>query len=99
MGNNHLINASIQIVPLAGEDHYHGYIDSAIAVIQQSGLTYSITPMETVIEGPKDQVLEVLDAAREAAMNAGAEELLVNIKLHLKRNKDVTFSEKTDKFK
>lgn len=92
------INASIQIVPLGGEEHYLTYIDAAIAVIQESGLKYMITPMETVLEGPKKRVMAVLEQAREAAMSAGASELLVNIKLHLKSNEDVTFEEKIEKF-
>ncbi|MGD1959240.1 MAG: MTH1187 family thiamine-binding protein [Fulvivirga sp.] len=99
MNNNHLINAAVQIVPLQGESHYNKYIDAAISVIQKSGLKYAVTPMETVIEGPKLKVLKLLDDVRETALDAGADELLVNIKLHLKKNKDVTFSEKLDKFK
>lgn len=99
MDADHLINASLQIIPLSGaKGHYH-YIDEAIKVIQESGLKYMVTPMETVIEGRKDDVLNVLDEAREAALRAGAEELLVNIKIHLKKNADVTFGEKVDKFK
>ena len=95
---DHKINASIQIVPLGGEEHYHTYFDAAIAVIQQSGLKHMVSPMETVIEGPKAKVMEVLEQAREAALSAGAIELLVNIKLHLKGNEDVTFEEKIEKF-
>ena len=98
MASEHLINAAVQIVPLSGSEHYHTYIDAAIRVIQESGLKHTVTPMETVIEGPKTLVLEVLDKAREAALTAGAEEVLVNIKLHIKKDQDVTFDQKIKKF-
>ncbi|MEM8567404.1 MAG: thiamine-binding protein [Bacteroidota bacterium] len=98
MASENLINASLQIVPLAGSEHYHNYIDAAIELIRNSGLKYMVTPMETVIEGRKGEVLRTLDEAREAALTAGADELLVNIKIHIKKNMDVTFDEKVNKF-
>ncbi len=94
MHQNNIINAAIQIVPLNVSKGSYDYIDAAISVIKESGLHYSVTPFETVIEGPERQVLDVLDKARQSALEAGAEELLVNIKLHLRKSQDVTFEEK-----
>lgn len=95
----HNINAAIQIVPRSDNKDIYGIIDKAIEVIQTSGLKYEVTPMETVIEGPYDRVFEVIKAAQEAALSSGAFELLVNIKLHIRKDADVTFEEKTGKYK
>ena len=40
--------------------------------------------METVIEGYYDEVLEVVKKSQEAALAAGAQELVVIIRLHIK---------------
>lgn len=97
MENN--INAAIQIIPKSKEGHIYDIIDEAIAVIQNSGLKYMVTPMETVIEGRYIEVFEVMQKAQEVALAAGADELLVNIKLHIRKGKDVTFEEKVEKYK
>lgn len=93
------INAAIQIVPKSKERHIYDIIDEAIAVIQNSGLKYMVTPMETVIEGRYIEVFEVMQKAQEVALSAGADELLVNIKLHIRKEEDVTFEEKIEKYK
>lgn len=92
------INAAIQIIPKSKDRHIYDIIDEAIAVIQHSGLKHMVTPMETVIEGKHIEVFEVMQKAQEVAMNAGADELLVNIKLHIRKGQDVTFEEKIKKY-
>ena len=69
-------------------------IDAAIEVIQRAGIPYLITPMETVIEGPYDRVQQVAREAQEAVVAAGCKEFLVNIKMHIRVDADVTMEEK-----
>ncbi len=96
---SHKINAALQIVPRSEDEDIYSIIDKAIEVIGASGLKYEVTPMETVIEGPYDQVFEVIKAAQAAAFSSGAFELLVNIKLHIRKDGDVTFEEKIGKYR
>lgn len=91
---DHNIHYSIQIVPKAKNKETYPIVDEAIAVIQNSGLRYMITPMETVMEGPYAQVTAVAEKAQKACIDAGAEEVLVFIKMHYRVNGDVTFEEK-----
>lgn len=95
---NHKINAGLQVVPHAKNLQLYPIIDEAIKVIQNSGLRYIVTPMETVIEGYYDEVLEVVKKAQEAALASGAQELVVTLRLHIKKDSDVSFEEKTQKF-
>ncbi len=94
----HTINAGLQVVPHAEGLEIYSLIDKAIEVIQNSGLRYQVTPMETVIEGSYNEVMEVIKKAQEATLAAGAEELVVSIRLHIKGSVDVSFEEKTKKF-
>ena len=95
---SHQINISLQIIPKGKEDTRYALVDDAITVIKESGLRYLVTPMETVIEGPYDAVMEVVKAAQEACLASGAEEVLTIVKLHVRNGKDVTFEEKTEKY-
>ncbi len=95
---NYKINAGLQVMPHGEHLPLYPIIDEAIRVIQLSGLRYIVTPMETVIEGYYDEVLEVVKKAQEAALAAGAQELVVTLRLHIKKELDVSFEEKTEKF-
>jgi uncharacterized protein (TIGR00106 family) len=96
---DHNINLAVQIIPRSGSHDLYFLVDKAIAVIQRCGLKYQVCPFETVIEGPYDQVLQVVKEARDACFEAGAEEMLVNIKMQLRKGSDVTIEEKTGKYK
>lgn len=88
------IHLSLQIVPLDNRSSAYDMIDLAIEVIQKSGLKYLITPMETVIEGPYEEVNRVAKEAQIAVASAGLKEFLVNIKMHIRMDSDVTMDEK-----
>lgn len=98
MKNN--IHLSIQIIPLQITDQQHPYaiIDKAIDVIDQSGLSYQVSAMETVMEGPYDKVMEVAKKAQQVCFEEGANELVVNMKLHIRKDGDITFHEKLEKY-
>jgi uncharacterized protein YqgV (UPF0045/DUF77 family) len=97
MGNK--INLAVQVIPRSDKHDLYYLVDQAIAVIQQSGLRYEVCPFETVIEGEYDQVLEIVRKAQDACFEAGAEELLVNIKMQIRRGEDVGIEEKTGKYR
>jgi len=91
------VNLSLQIVPVNTADAYP-IIDAAIHVIQTSGIKYQVQPFATLLEGPLNEVMDIAMRAKEAALQAGGEELVINIQLHLKKNQDVHFEDKTEKF-
>ena len=93
------INLAIQVIPKSDKHDLYFLVDQAIEVIQNSGLKYEVCPFETVIEGEYDKVLEVIREAQEACFNAGAEELLVNIKMQIRKGSDVSIEEKTGKYR
>ena len=91
------VNLSLQVIPI-NEAEAYPMIDKAIEVIQTSGLKYEVQPFATILEGTLEEVLAVALAAKEAALDAGAQELVLNIQIHLKKDKDVFFEDKTVKF-
>ena len=92
------VNLSIQLVPI-NEENAYPIIDEAIGVIQASGVKHIVNPFSTIMEGELADLLRIVVVAKEAALNAGAEELLLNIQIHLKKDESVAFEDKTEKFK
>lgn len=91
------VNLSLQVIPVNTERAYP-IIDEAIYAIQRSGLRYEVQPFATLLEGQLEDVLAAVLAAKDAALSAGAEELVLNIQIHLKKGEDVAFEDKTEKF-
>lgn len=88
------IQLAIQVVPLSRDGNVYEKIDAAIEVIQNSGVEYMITPMETVMQGPYDRLQEIARDAQQALIDAGCDEFLVNIKMHIRTSSDITMEEK-----
>jgi uncharacterized protein YqgV (UPF0045/DUF77 family) len=99
MNMDHKINLALQIIPKSNKEDIYTLVDKAIQVIQDSGLKYEVCPFETVMEGGYEEILQVVKKAQVACFAAGAEELLVNIKMQVRKDGDVSIEEKTGKYK
>jgi uncharacterized protein (TIGR00106 family) len=73
------LNLSVQVVPLGGD--VYEIVDHAIDVIASSGLYYEVGPMETVMEGKLDDLLDTAKAAHLACFEAGADSVMTYIKI------------------
>lgn len=96
---DHKINLALQIIPKSDNQDIYALVDRAIQVIQDSGLKYEVCPFETVIEGRYEEILKVVRNAQSACFDAGADELLVNIKMQVRKDGDVSIEEKTGKYR
>jgi len=90
----HQIHFAIQIVPITTTHHPYAIIDKAIEVIKKSGLRYEVCPMETVIEGDYDAIMKVIKEAQEVCLAGGADEIVVTMKIHARKDSGVTWEEK-----
>jgi len=88
------VHVSIQIVPISRDKHPYDLIDRAIDVIEKSGVKFLVGPMETVMQGDYDTLMQVTKKAQEVCLESGAEEVVVTIKVHARKNADVTWDEK-----
>lgn len=97
--HNHIINASIQIVPIVQDKHPYEWVDEAIAIIQQSGIKYEVGPFATVLEGKYSEVMTLIQNINEYLYSRNCEEWISNIQIQIRSNADITAEEKTAKFK
>jgi len=98
MENNHTINLAIQILPKSKTIDSYLLVDKAIEVIQNSGVRYMVCPFETVMEGEYQELIHIVEKARDAVFEAGADEMLINIKIQARKNSDVTILDKMEKY-
>lgn len=93
-----IINLGIQIVPKSKTLDAYALVDKAIEVIQQSGVKYVVTPFETVMEGPQEELMAIALKAQQAVLDAGAEEVLVYYRMQIRKEKDVEIEDKIGKY-
>lgn len=96
--HQYLVNASIQILPVVQDKHPYHWIDQAIAIIQQSGISYKVGPFATVLEGTYEQVTHVINAVNEYLFTKGCTEWIISVQMQIRSNGDITAKEKTEKF-
>lgn len=93
------INLAIQVLPRSSKMGTYELVDVAIALIQKSGLNYQVCPFETVVEGQYDEVMKLVKEIHLAVYEAGAEEMITNIKIQTRSNQDVFIDDKMNKYK
>jgi uncharacterized protein YqgV (UPF0045/DUF77 family) len=96
--HNYLVNASIQILPLAQDKHPYEWVDEAIAVIQASGIKHEVGPFTTVLEGTYTEVMDVIHQVNEKLCVMGCAEWITGLQIQIRSNTDMTGDEKTKKY-
>lgn len=78
----------ISVTPLGtGEPGVSRYVAACVEVVEQSGLTFQLTPMGTIIEGGIDAIFPVLRAMHEVPFDSGALRVSTLIKIDDRRDR------------
>lgn len=93
-----IVNATIQVVPLADMDKALPVIDRAIAIIQQSGIKYTVGAFETLLEGEYEEVQALIRRVQDFCYAQQEIQFLVYSKLHLCGGSHILADNKTAKF-
>lgn len=74
---------SIQIIPKTpnGEDVIP-YVDAAIEVIEQSGVSYRVAPLETTMEGELGNLLSIIEKMNTRMTELGASSVISQVKIY-----------------
>jgi uncharacterized protein YqgV (UPF0045/DUF77 family) len=96
--HNYLVNASIQLLPLAQDRHPYAWVDEAISIIEVSGLRYEVGAFTTVLEGTYDAVMQVIHDVQEHLYQKGCAEWIVQVQMQVRSSGDITGEEKTAKY-
>ncbi|RYL95630.1 thiamine-binding protein [Sporolactobacillus sp. THM7-4] len=93
-----VINVGLQILPVSKEKDTYDLVDKAIEAIQDSGVKHEVDALETVMEGELDELLEVVKQAIYATVEAGADEVAAEVKIHY-RPQGTSIEEKVGKYR
>ncbi len=79
--------AEISIVPIGtAATSLSPYVAGAVQILKDSGLSYELSAMGTIIEGPLSDVLEVIRRMHESPFDKGASRVYTVIKLDDRRD-------------
>lgn len=92
------VNVAIQVLPFSFSEDKYAIIDKAIELIQKSGLKYVVCPFETVVEGTYSEVMSLVEKIKTACLLAGADDLIINLKLHARKDADALIDDKMEKY-
>lgn len=95
---NHQVNVAVQVLPKSEKIGTYALVDEAIKVINDSGLRYRVCPFETVIEGPYQNIMNVIEKIQEICFEKGADEMLVYVKIQNRKDGNVTIEDKMEKY-
>src|SRR3954464_15978611 len=91
--HNFVVNASIQILPIAQDKHPYEWVDEAISVIQQSGIKYKIGPFATVVEGTYEAIWKVVHDVNEHLFQQKCNEWIAMVQFNRCGQDDITANE------
>jgi uncharacterized protein YqgV (UPF0045/DUF77 family) len=89
---------SIQIIPKTKNgEHVYDYVDAAIAVIDQAGVKYRVSPLETTMEGELPDLLGIIQKMNEKMAALGAPNIISQVKI-LHQPAGITMDTLTEKY-
>ena len=91
------MEASVAIQSLPGvsdDEELCRIVDEVIAYIAGTGYNYFVGPFETTIEGPYDELMDIVKECQHIAIRAGAPSVLAYIKVDYRPEGDVLTIEK-----
>ena len=88
--------AELKVVPLGTQTaSLSKYVAAVIDVVRQAkGITYQITPMSTIVQGPLSRVLELAQEMHEVPFQMGANRVSTSISIDDRRDKLITMESK-----
>ncbi|KIH77265.1 uncharacterized protein, MTH1187 family [Geoalkalibacter ferrihydriticus] len=78
----------ISVTPLGtGTPSVSEYVAECLKIVQESGLSYQLTPMGTILEGEIEDILAVVQRMHQAPFAAGAVRVSTLIKIDDRRDR------------
>lgn len=78
----------ISVTPLGtGTPSVSEYVADCLKIVRESGLSYQLTPMGTILEGDIDAIFKLLQRMHKAPFAAGAQRVSTLIKIDDRRDR------------
>ena len=86
----------LKVIPLGTQSaSLSKYVAAVVNVVRQTkGITYQITPMATIVQGPLSRILELAQVMHEVPFTMGVNRVLTSITIDDRRDKLITMESK-----
>jgi uncharacterized protein (TIGR00106 family) len=90
------IIADVKILPCGTENaSLSHYVAACVNILEQaSDISYQITPMATIIQGPLKRVLELVQEMHEVPFSKGIKRVVTSISIDDRRDKQISMESK-----
>jgi len=89
--------AELSIIPVGTKDTgLSRHIAACVEVLEKKGLIYRLTDMGTIIQGPLNQVLEIVQEMHEVPFKLGVSRVVTTLKIDDRRDKAHTIGDKVE---
>jgi len=86
------------VVPIGtGSVSVGEYVRTAVGIVRQSGLDYSVGPMGTCVQGDWDKVFSTIGRIHESLAAMGCARIVTTIKVDDRRDRAQTMQSKVDR--
>lgn len=90
-----MVVAELSIIPLGTGTSASRYVRAALTALKKSGIKFENNAMGTVIEAKTlDEVFNAVKKAEKAVFDAGAERVVVDVRIDDRRDKEISIESK-----
>jgi len=75
---------AFQVIPRVRTGNNFEVVDKVIDFVKTKNVPYQVSAMETTMKGDLETLLAIVQEAKSICFNAGALEVIINIKIHSK---------------
>ena len=88
--------ADIRVLPFGtGTPSVSHFVAAAVSLLKRApDISYQVTPMATMVEGPIDRILELMQEMHELPFTMGINRVITNISIDDRRDKSATMDSK-----
>jgi uncharacterized protein (TIGR00106 family) len=86
-----MVTASLTVTPVGTPTpSLSRYVAECARVLDEAGLKHTLTPMGSVLEGPLDEILEILKKVHEIPFTQGVMRVSTRLTIDDRRDKELT---------
>ncbi|PTL37553.1 MTH1187 family thiamine-binding protein [Alkalicoccus saliphilus] len=90
----------LSVVPVGtGSESFGDDVERAVAIIEQNGLNYQVTPTSTIVEGDIDKLFDVAQAIHLNEIQKNASRVVTTMKIDDRKDKDISLDSQVNRVK
>jgi len=92
-----MVIASLTVTPVGTETpSLSRYVAECARVLDESGIKHTLTPMGSVLEGPLEEILQIVQKVHEIPFTQGVKRVSTRLTIDDRRDKKSTAQDKLD---